>query len=103
MKGYMYAIFITSGILSIASLSYSFVIIRRLVSNSLSGTHIGGDVIFLAYITPIVAFILAIFGWKISDNKPVKTIVLMGSFFALLVWLYLHWSRKVFSHSSMFN
>jgi hypothetical protein len=99
----MYLIFVASGLLSIASLSYSIVLFQRLVEHSLEGTHIGGDVIFIAYLTPILATLLAFGGWKTKAAKPVRIAALIGSLLALLVWLYLHLSGKVFSHSSMFS
>jgi len=94
---------IASGFLSIASLSYSIVLFQRIKEHSLEGTHIGGDVMVIAYLTPIVAVIFALRAWKTSSVKFVKIATLIGSLLALLAWLYLHFSGKVFSHSSMFS
>lgn len=99
----MYFISIASALLSIASLSFSIVLFQRLHEHSLEGSHIGSDVILIAYITPIVAVLLAFGAWKTRAVKSVKITVIIGSLLALLVWLYLHFSGKVFSHASMFS
>ena len=54
------AVTLTSVFLSTVSLFYSLVLVQRIDLNELQGTHVGSDVIAIAYMTPFLGLGLAL-------------------------------------------
>ncbi|WP_196161738.1 hypothetical protein [Reinekea sp. G2M2-21] len=98
------AVTLTSVFLSTVSLFYSFVLVQRINLNELQGTHVGSDVIAIAYMTLFLGLGLALLSVKYRLTP--KFLGAAASVLGLLaagVWLYLHLTGKVLSHASMFN